>query len=1238
VRFLHKINACWDCKAVFESVLHRILLSRSDKSCLTPFILRRFSDGFLPALTGLLLSVSSAQAATVRQVKFPMVMIRLFLFACLATLATGAQAVTYANKSIPFSWINTSSHAHVGYNTSPYKMNSTIAPGTRCGTTPPVLDDTISDDIPFGFNFNYGGVVFTSARIMSNGRLQFNNNTACGYGSPVTQLPYVYYSSATNNLNYSMRIYGNDLDPTPQANAGYSTACKLTSTCYMSYASIGTAPNRQFVVTWNNIPEWAAGGSTSGNYNLQVILNEDGTFVYQYGSDTPGPQAPLAQVGWQVSQIDYDIPNVGLPVNNSAILFYIPSPVAQYHFQQSAWTAAGQVLDTNGGSTTYDGTALGAATPGVGYVCNGAVIPNNTKTNTIDAIDTGITVPTVLGGVGTIDFWYQANAAWIGGGDAQLLDASISQNEWFFVVKRNNGDLRFVVTDSNGTLHAAETAANNIPAGTWTHIALTWDFNALAGSNKDHLSIYINGTQVKLLTFTTSGTVSSSIGTLYLGDNRSSHTGSNGTGNSANGTLDEVNIYNFEGGTGLIQRDMNYMATCSGPDHIRVQHDGNGLTCTPETLTVIACADAACTAPNYTASSVTGNVTWAGTPGGSVPFNITASGTTTVSLPVTTPQTVTLGTSAVSPAAISASDCWDTGTASASCSLLFADSGLLLSAPNQTAETVAALTVQAVKKADNSLVCVPAFANVAKTVNLKCAYSNPATGTLPVRVGGTALNAAANTAAACDATGANVSLNFDATGTATPSLQYADVGQMNLTASYTGIAGSPDAGLSMTGATSFIAAPASFAFSGVTAGSIKAGNPFSVTVSALNNAGAVTPNFGKETPAAGVTLTSSLVTPDPVTYPSAANPVPGNNVIPGTEFGAGGMVADASGVATINNLSWGEVGSITLSANLTSTNGYLGTAGTPTKDASNNILTASGTSATIGAFIPDHFDTAVVPSVTLPMPCPTGLTCPASFNGFVYSGQAFRVQVIARNLAGGTTTNYSSVYGLANSVAMSAWDALGSLVAPTGSGVLANSTMAASSFVSGVGLDYTQAYTFDASPTAPTDIFLRAVDATNTTVTSRRAVPATSVEGGVKVVSGKIMIPNAYGSELLPLPLTVTVQYWENSDWVTSATDDVTQFDTNLSTAGGNIVVNILTGLAGGVSVATPGVVTVTGGANSFTLNAPSVPGSADISLNVPDYLLAGSNGAGVNPSDPARVTFGIFKGSEHVIYLREVY
>lgn len=430
----------------------------------------------------------------------------------------------------------------------------------------------------------------------------------------------------------------------------------------------------------------------------------------------------------------------------------------------------------------------------------------------------------------------------------------------------------------------------------------------------------------------------------------------------------------------------------SGPNHIRVQHDGNGLTCTPETLTVIACANAACTAPHYTASAVTGNVTWTGAPGGVVPFNITAGGTTTVSLPVTTVQIVTLGTGAVSPPPANPSDCWDTTTATASCSLPFADSGLLVSAPNHVAETVQNITISAVRKANNALNCVPAFANVSRTVNLKCAYANPTTGTLPVRVAGVALNAGNNAAAACDATGQSPTLTFNASGTATTTLQYADVGQMTLNATYTGSAGTGDAGLVMTGSGSFVTAPASFAFSGITAAPIKAGNNFSATVTAKNSAGNTTPNFGKETAPEGVTLSFSKY------QPTGAGAVNG--------IFSGSVGAFSNGAATTTNLNWSEVGSGDLTATLTS-GSYLGSG-----------LTATGTTGTTGAvgrFIPDHFDTAIINGC---------LSC-----GFTHSGQPFTVYVAAKNgLATPTTTvNYdgsgNTSPNFAKAVTLSAWDA-----------------------------------------------------------------------------------------------------------------------------------------------------------------------------------------------------------------------
>jgi MSHA biogenesis protein MshQ len=672
----------------------------------------------------------------------------------------------------------------------------------------------------------------------------------------------------------------------------------------------------------------------------------------------------------------------------------------------------------------------------------------------------------------------------------------------------------------------------------------------------------------------------------------------------------------------------------SGPDHLEIDHpSGTGLTCTPSTLTIKACADAACTTAftsgltGTLSAAGTTTVNWSGGSGFSIPAG---SSTVTKDVQVTTPGT-TVFSATSSPAAATATTC---NFGAPSCTFTSSDSGFLVSAPNHVAESASTLTVQAVKKADNSLACVPAFASTSKSVNLKCAYSNPATGTLPVRVSGTPLNATASSTAACDGAGANVTLNFDATGTATPTLQYADVGQMSISAAYTGIPGSLDAGLSMTGTGTFIAAPASFSFSGLPAGPIKAGNPFSATVTALNALGNATPNFGKETSPgpAGVTLTSTLVSPV-----GGANPTPGNNVIPGTEFGAGGMVNDPNGVATVNNLSWGEVGSISLLATLTNTYGYLGTAGTPTRDALNNLLIASGNSAAVGAFIPDHFDTAVVATAIAPLPCPTSF-CPTSYNGFVYSGQPFSMQVTAKNLAGGTTTNYHSAYGLSNNVTLTAWDAIGSVLTqnPPGganAGALAINPILSTAFNHGVGTTNTQAYTFANSPTSPTNIFLRAVDAVNTSVTSRLAIPANSVEGGVQVVSGKVKVSNAHGSETLDLPMNASIQYYDGAFWRTSLTDSVTSLTLSLS--------NYQRKTGGAwTTTPTPANGTVIAGILKFILSAPTGggTGSVDVGISLPTYLLSGSNVAGVDPNQPGRATFGVYKGSSKFIYRREDY
>jgi hypothetical protein len=105
-----------------------------------------------------------------------------------------------------------------------------------------------------------------------------------------------------------------------------------------------------------------------------------------------------------------------------------------------------------------------------------------------------------------------------------------------------------------------------------------------------------------------------------------------------------------------------------------------------------------------------------------------------------------------------------------------------------------------------------------------------------------------------------------------------------------------------------------------------------------------------------------------------------------------------------------------------------------------------------------------------------------------------------------------------------------------------------------------------------------------------------------------------------------TVQYFNGTNWVTSLTDSVTSFNSNPTTAAGNVVVTVLSGLTGGLAVANPNAAAVAGGVRTFSLAAPNAAGSANIALNAPLYL----------PSTTSRATFGIFRSP--LVYRRENY
>ncbi len=301
-------------------------------------------------------------------------------------------------------------------------------------------------------------------------------------------------------------------------------------------------------------------------------------------------------------------------------------------------------------------------------------------------------------------------------------------------------------------------------------------------------------------------------------------------------------------------------------------------------------------------------------------------------------------------------------------------------------------------------------------------------------------------------------------------------------------------------------------------------------------------------------------------------------------------------------------------------------------------VTAAGP---FGRFVPDHFDTVVSLVGGVPMVCPTGVTCPVLYNGFVYSGpavgqpgQPFTLNVYARNAAGATTQNYSNATGLSKAVTLSAWSAPGSSTAA--SGTVNGSSVAASAFSSGAtvspGTPATPNFTFATIPTAPTNIYIRAVD--TDAVTSLRG--ASSVEGGTAVVSGRVNVTNAYGAETLPLTLTAAVQYWTGNGYVTSTTDNVDTLTAgNVTRSLGTCAPGYL--LASGVCSTTLGTISsitsVSADVYSIKLGAPGAGNSGSENLNInaggwPAWL----------PSVPGRATFGMYKGSNQFIYLREAY
>ncbi|MCC7121437.1 MAG: LamG domain-containing protein [Gammaproteobacteria bacterium] len=952
----------------------------------------------------------------------------LALLCLLAVLAPGRALATYANATTAYDFVDPGAHTRI-----------TSWPGCSDKTG----DDSLSAPIDIGFTFNFGGVDYTQLRVHTNGRLQFNN-TACGYGTQSVGPPRTYtHPFPDAAMDRVMRVYGADLD---LANGGS-----------ISYALIGTAPHRRFVVTWYGVGAWLEGGSKNIGagtaYTYQIQLFEDGEFRYMYGdsdnvSEPSNTTLGPAQIGWQLSSADYKVVQTGLPANRSGLRFYIPAPIADYRFEQSTLSGAtGEVLDSSGNG--YHGTRIDApvdtlrVTSVAGRVCRGINVPSSATVSNIDAIDSGLPVA-LIGNQGTITFWYRNAKAWTTENNL-LLDAGTSTTRWFTFGKTNRGRLRFAVTDDAGapvTADLAPTTDNAFAADTWVHLAVSWKL--AAGSNATVLRIFLNGNLYGTLTTTTSGRLNAGLSTLYLGDGRTASIPSLGTAASANGDLDEVRVYNFEATQAVVRRDMAVTRTCNGIDHFALSHPGTAVSCeaAPVKLGALTAEDAPVTgyASTIDLSTSSGRGDWSllagqgtldngGENDGRASYRYVAGdgGVVTFGL-----RHTTVGVVNVDVTDGMATERSGAATRAEDADLEFVEAGFVFTAnavagaigtqiagkPSATAPGAQALAVKAIRTATGTGACEAALVGT-QLVDLAFQCVSPATcsGRSLAIDGGSATSIAANDAGSVGRY-TPVKLEFDATGIAPFATVFDDAGSVRLHARFElPLPGGSGSGSFMTGASNvFVWRP--FALDVVVPGNpaataasgprfLAAGSDFGADVRAVlwstaddTNADGIADGMagGDANPSNNARLSDNSTAPN--FAPGAPFTLGATLFRPagGRHPGLSGVpsASFASGIATVTGLRYDEVGIIEISA--VQSGDYLGIGSAAT-------AAIRGVSGAVGRFHPARFAIAANTPVFADA-CAAG--------AFSYLDETFHyatapvLTFTARNAGGATTHNYTT--------------------------------------------------------------------------------------------------------------------------------------------------------------------------------------------------------------------------------------
>ncbi|MCA1933673.1 MAG: LamG domain-containing protein, partial [Calditerrivibrio sp.] len=643
-----------------------------------------------------------------------------------------------------------------------------------------------------------------------------------------------------------------------------------------------------------------------------------------------------------------------------------------------------------------------------------------------------------------------------------------------------------------------------------------------------------------------------------------------------------LSIYNNEKAGKLWDGSIRSCLPCGGLSLYLIEHDGVGLTCQPENITIKACVDVNCNQLSTTSTSVTlnknniniGNYSFIGSTSGSVSQQI--------------PSTVRLSLTNLNPNSIYGFKCNNLSDSIASdnqsqCDITFYDSGFVFDIINDYACKEQTVNIYAVRKDDFSYRCVPAFQNKTLPVDFTFNYVNPSantSGTKP-KINNNDLNATVN-------------LSFDNNGQSSFSFKYPDAGQISITATYdnttsnTKSVGSDTSVFRPYGFYVYTTSPEWQADSGANSSQFKkAGEVFNLSARAVcweSNVdpdlsdNLITQNYDNRT----VQISHQLI-----------EPIGGDNGLMGVN-----SIIFNNGVASIDNQTFSEVGIIRFTLQ---DNYYLGT--------SDNI---SGTSANIGRFYPAYFGNPIKGSVV------------NAINNFTYFGQdnvtinSFKFSAL--NLQGNLTKNYRDNYIKINSENENSYYFSNSeglpFTATINSSLWTNGTLEASAkFI----------FTRNApiNPKFPI-VMIKPTDSDGVTSPDNMSI---NDNNSIELRYGLFDIKDNYGTVNLPLTLNGYLLYLDNrSKWSLNIDDNVT----NISSL--NIVLSEYSGNLSSGETSILEVKRLINGEYRIILSPPGLSNDGSVKLK-----LSGFNFLYDDIDTPGIATFGIYNQKNKRLYWKEV-